>query len=108
MVSDNGIATCLDARTGEEIWRQRLEGAYSASPVLAGGRIYFLNEEGLTTVIKPGREYEKLAESRVAGRTLASIAPVDDMVFLRTDTQPLPHRRTVAMLLADNGRSTLR
>lgn len=86
MVSDNGIATCLDARTGEEIWRQRLEGAYSASPVLAGGRIYFLNEEGLTTVIKPGREYEKLAESRVAGRTLASIAPVDGMVFLRTDT----------------------
>jgi len=53
MISDNGIATCLDARTGEELWKERLEGGYSASPVYAGGRIYFLNEEALTTVIQP-------------------------------------------------------
>jgi outer membrane protein assembly factor BamB len=86
MVSDNGILTCLDALTGEEVWRQRLESGYSASPVLADGRIYFMNEEGLTTVIQPGREYEKLAESKVDGRTLASIAVVDDVVFLRTDS----------------------
>jgi outer membrane protein assembly factor BamB len=86
MVSDKGIATCLDARTGEELWRQRLEGGYSASPVYAGGRIYFLNEEGLTTVIQPGREFEKLAESRLDGRSLASIAAVDNAIFLRTDS----------------------
>jgi outer membrane protein assembly factor BamB len=54
--------------------------------VLAGGRIYFLNEEGLTTVIQPGREYEKLAQSKMDGRTLASVAVVDDVVFLRTDS----------------------
>ena len=86
MVSDNGIATCLDARTGEELWRQRLEGAYAASPVVAGGRIYFLSEEGLTTVVQPGRTFEKLAESHLDGRTLASIAAVDDVIFLRTDS----------------------
>ncbi len=86
MISDNGIATCLDARTGEELWKERLEGGYSASPVYAGGRIYFLNEEALTTVIQPGRVFEKLAESRLEGRTLASIALVDGVIFLRTDT----------------------
>jgi len=86
MISDNGIATCLDARTGEELWKERLEGGYSASPVYAGGRIYFLNEEALTTVIQPGRVFEKLAESRLEGRTLASIAPVDGVIFLRADT----------------------
>lgn len=85
-VSDNGIATCLDARGGEQIWRSRLKGEYSASPIFADGRIYFLNEDGDTTVIRPGRTFEKLAESHLDGRSLASIAVAGGALFLRTDS----------------------
>jgi outer membrane protein assembly factor BamB len=86
MVSDKGIATCLDAKTGEERWRSRLGGEFSASPLYADGRIYFLNETGTSIVIRPGAEFEKLAENQVDGRTLASLAPADGAIFLRTDT----------------------
>ena len=85
-VSDQGIATCLDAKTGENHWRSRLKGKYSASPLFADGRIYFQNEEGLTTVIEPGLSFEKLAENQVDGRTFATIAPTDGALFLRTDS----------------------
>ena len=54
--------------------------------MLAGSRIYFLNESGLTTVIAPRSEFEKLATSQLDGRTLASIAVVDGAIYLRTDT----------------------
>jgi outer membrane protein assembly factor BamB len=54
MVSDRGIATCLDAKTGELLWQQRLGGEHSASPIYAAGRIYFLSESGEATVIEPG------------------------------------------------------
>ena len=85
---DDEIITAAfgDAKTGEEVWRARLDGNYSASPVYAGGKIYFLNETGQTTVIQPGREFEKLAVSQLDGRTLASMAIVDGTVFLRTDS----------------------
>ena len=57
VVTDGGIATCLDARTGATIWQQRLGGTYSASPVFAGGSIYFPAEQGVTTVIAPGTDF---------------------------------------------------
>ena len=86
-VSDQGIASCLDAKSGEIHWRSRLKGNYSASPLLADGRIYFQNEEGLTTVIEPGLRFKKLAENQVDGRTFATIAPSDEALFLRTDSR---------------------
>ena len=86
IVSDRGVATCLDAKSGEERWQQRLGGNFSASPVFADGRIYFLDEVGLTTVIAPGREFKELAKNQLEGRTLASPAFVDGVIFLRTDT----------------------
>jgi outer membrane protein assembly factor BamB len=85
MVSDNGIGTCLDARTGRECWRQRLGGSFSASPVYADGRIYFLSEEGETTVIAPGREFRRLALNRLDGRFLASMAVSGGALYLRSD-----------------------
>jgi outer membrane protein assembly factor BamB len=85
-VSDNGIATCLDAETGRELWRARLEGEYSASPVLAAGRIYFQNETGTATVIQPGTSFRKLAENEINGATLASMAVVGKTILLRSDT----------------------
>jgi outer membrane protein assembly factor BamB len=86
MVSNRGIASCVNARTGTLYWRQRLPGDYSASPVDASGRIYFTSEEGITTVVAAGKEFKQLARNTVEGRTLASPAVVDGVLFLRTDT----------------------
>ena len=85
-VSDKGIASCIDAKTGEPHWRSRLTGPHSASPLYAEGHIYFQSEEGLTTVIKPGKTFTKVAENQLDGRTFASIATVGKTMFLRTET----------------------
>ena len=87
LVDDKGIATCLDAVTGEQHWQERLNGNFSASPTFADGRIYLLDEDGTTTVIAPGKKFESLAVNKLEGRTLATPAMVDDSIFLRTDTQ---------------------
>lgn len=86
MVSDSGIARCIDAKTGAEIWKKRIEGTYTASPIFADGRIYFPSEKGLTTVIKPGRAFELLAENELDGRLMASPAVSGKGMYLRTDT----------------------
>jgi outer membrane protein assembly factor BamB len=85
MVSDAGFASCLDARTGREHWRKRLPGAYSASPLLAGGRVYFQNEAGTGVVVRAGKEYKELARNALDERTLASYAAADGALFIRTD-----------------------
>ena len=83
-VTDSGIATCIDALTGEIHWQHRLGGNHSASPIHAGGRIYVQNEEGVTTVIAPGPVFEKLARNELDGSTLASTAVSDGALFIRT------------------------
>lgn len=84
-VSDQGIASCIDAKTGERHWMERLPGNYSASPVLANGRVLFLNETGLATWVKLGTEFEKLGENEVPGRTFATPAFSNGAMYLRTD-----------------------
>jgi outer membrane protein assembly factor BamB len=86
-VSDSGIATCLNARTGGLHWSERLGGGFSASPVLAEGRIYFQNEEGVGTVLKAGKSFEVLARNDLGERTLASPAVTDNTLFLRSKSQ---------------------
>ena len=83
-VSDSGIATCLDARTGNLHWSERLGGGFSASPVLVEGRIYFQNEEGVGTVLKAGKTFEVLAKNDLGERTLASPAVADNTLYLRS------------------------
>jgi outer membrane protein assembly factor BamB len=85
LVADNGIASCLDPRSGAVHWTQRLPGGYSASPVFAEGRVYCFSEDGRTTVLRAGKEYEKLAENQLDGRTMASPAFVDQAIVLRTE-----------------------
>jgi hypothetical protein len=86
IVSDNGIASCLDAKTGKPHWQKRIGGNFSASLLLADGHIYMLDENGKTYVFKPNHEeYEELAVNELPGRTLASIAAADESLFLRTD-----------------------
>lgn len=89
MVDDKGVATCLDAITGELHWQQRLKGAFSASPTYANGVIYFQNETGVTFVVKPGTEYQTIAENALGdgeARTFASFAFVDHAILLRSET----------------------
>ena len=86
IVNDGGIATCLDARTGDVLWQQRLGGTFSASPVFADGRIYFLAEEGVTTVIAPGKEFRRLATNTLDGATLASMAVAGGSIYIRSAT----------------------
>jgi outer membrane protein assembly factor BamB len=89
MVSDNGIATCLDAHTGEEHWVERLQGKYSSSPIAANGHIYFLNESGTTIVIKANaRKYSEVARNTIEARerSFATLTPVDGALLLRSET----------------------
>ena len=86
MIGDTGIATCLDARTGEEVWRSRVQGGYSASPVSAAGRIYLFSEEGKATVLEAGREFKVLAENFLDGGFMASPAIDGSALYLRTRT----------------------
>jgi outer membrane protein assembly factor BamB len=83
-VADNGIASCLDARTGKVHWTLRLEGGFSASPVFADGRVYFVNEEGVTYVVRADTTYELLATNDLAEESLASPAVTDGAIFVRT------------------------
>ena len=84
-VSDRGVATCLDARTGAEHWSERLSGGFSASPVYADGHIYFTNEEGTTYVVRAGTEYELVATNDLGERSLASPAVDNGAIYLRTE-----------------------
>ena len=86
LVSDGGVATCLDAKTGEQHWQKRLGGSFSASPLFAAGRIYFLDEAGTTVVIQPGKEYKELQRNQIKGQTLASLVPTEGAMLLRTGT----------------------
>ncbi|MDV6028857.1 MAG: PQQ-binding-like beta-propeller repeat protein [Phycisphaera sp. RhM] len=87
-VDDGGVASCVDARTGELHWKERLGGKYSASPFYGAGRIYFQSETGTTTVIAPGKKYNELAVNELgdSDRTFASFAVIDDAILLRSET----------------------
>jgi outer membrane protein assembly factor BamB len=86
MVSDDGMLTCLEAETGSQVWRERIGGNYAASPIYADGRLYFFNQQGKTTVLKPGRSYEVVATNTLASGFMASPAVAGKAFFLRTKT----------------------
>ncbi len=84
-VSDSGIASCLDAKTGNAHWRQRLGGNYSASPVYAGGRIYFMSEECESVAVQPGKQFNLLARNQLDGQCLASMGISEGAIFVRSN-----------------------
>lgn len=86
MVSDGGIASCLNALTGDVYWSERLGGGFSASPVAAEGRIYCVNESGVTSVVRAGKTFEILATDDLGERSLASPALDDGSIFIRTES----------------------
>lgn len=88
-VTDGGVMYCLDATNGQPLYggtETRLKPAtYSSSPVLADGKLYVSNEDGLTSVVRAGPKFEVIAENHLDGYTLSSPAISEGQIFLRTD-----------------------
>ena len=97
-VSDAGMMSCADAKTGTVHWQERLGGNYSASPVFADGKIYVQSEEGVGTVLRPGKTFEVLAKNDLKEHSLASYAIDEGVIYIRTAKhlfriqQPIPTR----------------
>ena len=85
MTNDVGVVTCADARTGEPVWRHRLEGVFFASPVAGDGKVYLTSETGETFVLRAGREPRVLARNDLGERLIASPAISGGRIFLRSD-----------------------
>jgi outer membrane protein assembly factor BamB len=85
MAGDVGVVTCVDARTGERVWRERLGGIYTASPIAGDGKIYFMSESGETIVLNAGRKPDVISRNTIDGRVLASPAISGGRLFIRTD-----------------------
>ena len=85
-VTDNGVVYCLEAKTGKEIYgRQRLRpGTYSGSFVLADGKLYVTNEDGVTSVVKAGPEFQVLSENEFEDYSLSSPAISGGTMYFRT------------------------
>ncbi len=86
VINDRGIVWCFDTKTGKEVYgQQRIKpGTYSASPVLADGKLYITNEDGMTTVIKAGPNFEVLSENALNEYCLSSPAISDGQLFIKT------------------------
>jgi len=86
VLRDNGTMNCLEALTGKVVYEsQRIEtGTYSSSPLLTDGKLYCINEEGTTTVVKAGPSFEILGVNKLDSHTLASPVAVDNQIFIRT------------------------
>ena len=86
--SDNGIAACVDARTGRQVWSERLAagGGYYASLLFAAGRIYFFSDNGKATVIKPAANLEVLAVNELNAGCMATPAIAGSAFYVRTKT----------------------
>ena len=83
-ISEGGVAMCLKAETGELVWQERIGGNFSASPVSAEGHIYFLSDDGETTVIEAKPEFTVIARSSLHEKCQASMAVSHGKLFIRT------------------------
>ncbi len=84
MIDDGGVAGCLDPKTGAEIWRERVGGNYSASPLFADGKIYVFSQEGKTTIFEASRAFRPLATNELSDGFMASPAVAGKALILRT------------------------
>ncbi len=94
MANDVGGIMAIDAENGRRLWQQRVDGLFTASPVAADGKIYFVSETGEVFVVRSGREPEILARNDVGQRLMASPAISNGQIFLRGDGRLLAIGRT--------------
>ena len=84
MVADSGIASCFEARTGKRHWMERLPGGHSPSPVSADGLVYFVSDQGVTTIVRPSETFAVIAKNELGEPVSASPAISQGQIFLRT------------------------
>lgn len=84
VVSDSGVAHCFEAKSGNLLWQERL-GEHHASLVSANGLVYFLNDNGVMNVVKPGPEFGRVAQNEIGEKTFASPAISQGQIFVRGD-----------------------
>ncbi len=84
MIDDAGIAACIEAKTGKEIWKERIGGNFSASPILADGKIYLFDEDGQGTVIDAARKFKIVARNELDAGCMGSPAVSGDLLIVRT------------------------
>jgi outer membrane protein assembly factor BamB len=84
LTSDDGIASCYDATSGERLWFTRFGNHFSTSPISAGGLVYFTADNGQTKVVRPGKELEVVAENELGEECYASAAASDGAIYMRT------------------------
>ncbi len=82
-ITDGGIASCFAADTGAIVWQERVGGNFSASPIAADGRLYFLSDEGVTTVLRAGPKFEVLATNPIGEKLQASMAAANGRILIR-------------------------
>ena len=86
VVNDGGILSCVNAQTGDLNWRERLDGEFNASPILANGLLYLSDRAGKTTVIRPGKSLQIISENELDGAPhMATFAPHKNSFLIRTD-----------------------
>ena len=81
-VHDGGVAGCIDALTGKELWRERLGGNHDASPTEINGKLYFVNREGKTTILAAGREFKVRSKNELDGVFKATAAIADGLLYI--------------------------
>jgi outer membrane protein assembly factor BamB len=84
-VADSGLFTCMNAKTGEVYYSERLNGAFSSSPIHADGKIYLTNETGAGYVLAAGKEFKEISKNDLKEKTFATFAAVDGALFIRTE-----------------------
>jgi outer membrane protein assembly factor BamB len=90
IVSDTGVMTCLDADSGQLVWQERIRDQFSASPIEAGGLLYFPSESGVTYIVRAADHFELVAKNELGSPILASPAvAAGDRIILRTQAELL-------------------
>jgi outer membrane protein assembly factor BamB len=84
-ISQDGFAQCLEAISGKRLWRERVGGSFSASPICAEGKIYLLSDSGETTILEAASRFKVVARNRLEERCQASLAVSEGQLFLRTE-----------------------
>ncbi len=82
-ITEKGALTCIEAKTGEQVWKHRIPGHYIGSPIAGDGKVYFPADNGEITVIEAGREFKMLARNSIGEKSASSPAVSAGVLFIR-------------------------
>lgn len=84
LMTDDGIASCIDVKTGEQVWKQRIGGAFCASPLFVDSQIMFFDQTGTATIFEPGDTYKQVAQNKLGDGCMGTPAVTGKAMFLRS------------------------